>query len=90
MLRSKTRKLFAVRIHRSGIFGVPVGHKARLLSRSAALRVVKRLRRSGLEVTCDAMHVVTTSEQRELLDRRAANTARRLHRKSRDGYKGAL
>lgn len=90
MLRSKTRKLFAVRIHRCGIFGVPVGHKARLLSRSAALRVARRLRRSGLDVTCDAMHVVTTSQQRDFLDRRAANTARRLQSKSGDGYKGSM
>ncbi len=79
-----------MRVHRSGIFGVPVGHKARLLGRSAALRVGKRLGRAGLEVTCDAMHVVTTSEQRDFLDRKAANTARRLHSKSSDGHKGVV
>lgn len=70
----KTRKLYQVRHHANGGMssGRSVGHKARLLPRTAALRIAKRLRKSGLFVTCDALHVNLTAEQIAYLDRRYA------------------
>ncbi|VTU44989.1 hypothetical protein [Variovorax sp. RA8] len=65
----KTRKLFQVRIHRPGhTFGTQVGHKCRLLPRSAAARVARRLRGSGHVVTIDPVMVKLTLAQAEALD----------------------
>ncbi len=69
----KPRKLYQVRHYRIGYtFGVGVGHKSRLLPRSAAARIAKRLRKSGLDVTIAPVLVNTTPEQRAYLDRRYA------------------
>lgn len=71
---TKQRKLYQVRNHgNNGLWsGRQVGHKARLLPRAAALRIAKRLRKSGLTITCDAIFVNVTKEQAEYLDRRYA------------------
>ena len=46
----KQRKLYSVRHAPKGhVFGKPVGYKQRLLARNVALRVVKRLKRSGVD-----------------------------------------
>lgn len=68
----KTRKLYQVRHHANGgtWSGRQVGHKARLLPRAAAMRVAKRLRKSGLFITVDPILVNTTAEQRAYLDAR--------------------
>jgi hypothetical protein len=67
----KTRKLYSVRHHPSGlVFGCNVGHKARILPRVAALRIAKRLRRSGLEITCWPIIVNVTAGEAADLDRR--------------------
>ncbi|CAN7784534.1 hypothetical protein LJR175_008410 [Variovorax sp. LjRoot175] len=67
----KTRKLFQVRIHRPGhTFGAQVGHKCRLLPRTPAARIARRLRRAGLEVTIDPIIVKLTREQACYLDHR--------------------
>jgi hypothetical protein len=65
----KPAQLYQVRHHANGglCSGRAVGHKARLLPRSAALRIAKRLRNSGLFITCDPIMVNTTKEQREYL-----------------------
>lgn len=70
----KARKLYAVRHHANGglSIGRVVGHKARLMPRAAALRIAKRLRKAGLVITCDAVTVNCTPEQRAYLDRRYA------------------
>lgn len=70
----KTRKLYQVRNHGNGGLwsGRQVGHKARLLPRGAAMRVAKRLRKSGLFITCDPIMANVTPEQAAYLDRRYA------------------
>lgn len=70
----KTRKLYQVRHHANGGLssGRNVGHKARLLPRAVALRLAKRIRKSGVFVTCDAIMVNLTQEQAAYLDRRYA------------------
>jgi hypothetical protein len=68
-----SRKLYQVRHHSSpGIFGRQVGHKARLLPRTAAQRVARRLRRAGLFITLDPVTVIVTPEQAGYLARRYA------------------
>ena len=68
----KTRKLYQVRVHPTGAtFGRQVGHKGRLLPRTSALRVAKRLRSRGHFVTVDAMTVTVTTTQAARLDRRS-------------------
>lgn len=71
---SKTRKLYQVRNHPNGGLwsGRQVGHKARLLPRAAAMRIAKRLRKSGLVITVDPIMVNVTPEQAACLDRRYA------------------
>ena len=68
----KPRKLYQIRHHANdGLWsGRQVGHKARLLPRKAALKIAKRLRKSGLFITVDPIMVNTTKEQREYLDSR--------------------
>ena len=68
----KERKLYAVRNHpMNGAWsGVTVGHKARLLPRSAAMKIAKRLRKSGLFITIAPLVVNTTKEQRDYLSSR--------------------
>jgi hypothetical protein len=69
----KTRKLYQVRNYRAGYtFGQTVGHKARLLPRSAAARIAKRLRRAGLDVKISPVTVNVTPEQAFYLDTRYA------------------
>ena len=70
----KRRKLYSVRNHgNNGLWmGREVGHKARLLPRKIAMRIAKRLRKSGLFITVDALHVNLTVEQCAYLDRRYA------------------
>lgn len=65
----KPAKLYLVRHHPNGGLwsGRSVGHKARLLPRTVAMRIAKRLRKSGLFITCDPIFVNTTKEQREYL-----------------------
>lgn len=74
MTKIKTRKLYQVRHHENGGLwhGRHVGHKGRLLPRAPAMRIAKRLRKSGLFVTCDPIIVNVTSAQAEYLDRRYA------------------
>lgn len=72
MTKIKTRKLYQIRVHHSGCFGRQVGHKARLLPRTAALRVAKRLRKCGLDISTDPILVNVTPEQAAYLDRRYA------------------
>lgn len=66
----KERKLYAVRNHpMNGAWsGVTVGHKARLLPRKAAMKIAKRLRKSGLFITIAPLIINTTKEQRDYLD----------------------
>lgn len=68
----KTRKLYQVRHHANGGLwsGRQVGHKARLLPRVAAMRIAKRLRKSGLFITVDPIMVNLTPEQSAYLDAR--------------------
>lgn len=68
----KTRKLYQIRHHANGGLwsGRQVGHKARLLPRAAAVRIAKRLRKSGLFITCDPIMVNVTPEQAAYLDAR--------------------
>lgn len=68
----KERKLYAVRNHpMNGAWsGVTVGHKARLLPRGAAMKIAKRLRKSGLFITIAPLIVNTTKEQRDYLSAR--------------------
>lgn len=68
----KERKLYIVRNHpMNGAWsGRTVGHKARLLPRTAALKIAKRLRKAGLFITIAPLMVNTTKEQRDYLDRR--------------------
>ncbi|HWU71829.1 MAG TPA: hypothetical protein VN017_10800 [Pseudoxanthomonas sp.] len=70
----KTRKLYQVRNHANGGLwsGRQVGHKARLLPRAAAMKIAKRLRKSGLFITIDPIMVNVTPEQAAYLDRRYA------------------
>lgn len=68
----KTRKLYQVRNHpndgRSS--GKHVGYKMRLLPRAAAMRIAKRLRKSGLFITVDPIMVNLTKQQAAYLDAR--------------------
>ncbi|CAN7777719.1 hypothetical protein LJR290_007907 [Variovorax sp. LjRoot290] len=67
----RTRKLFQVRIHRPDhTFGVQVGHKCRLLPRTPAARVARRLREAGLTVTIDPIVIKLTREQASYLANR--------------------
>lgn len=70
----KTRKLYQVRNHPNGGLssGRHVGYKGRLLPRAAALRIAKRLRKSGLFITTDPITVNVTPTQAAYLDRRYA------------------
>jgi len=70
----KARKLYQVRNHANGgVFsGRQVGHKSRLLPRSVAARIAKRLRKSGLFITINPIMVNCTPEQCAYLDRRYA------------------
>ena len=69
----KTRKLYQIRNYRAGYtFGQTVGYKCRLLPRAAAMRVAKRLRRSGLDIQIAPVQVNCTVEQAAYLDRRYA------------------
>lgn len=72
--KNKSRKLYVVRNHANNglCMGREVGYKARLLPRKIAMRIAKRLRKSGLFITVDAMIVNLTYEQSEYLDRRYA------------------
>lgn len=74
----KTRKLYEVRSYQAGYtFGKTVGHKCRLVPRTAAVRIVKRLRRCGLDVHISAVVVNVTPEQIAYLDRRYGRAGRR-------------
>ena len=53
----KTIKLYNVRFYRDMEFSKTVGFKGRLLERSQALRVVKRLKRRGVEAFAAPMKV---------------------------------
>jgi len=72
MTKIKTRKLYQVRNHPNGGMssGRCVGHKARLLPRTAAMRIAKRLRKTGLFITVDPIMVNVTPEQAAYLDAR--------------------
>lgn len=71
--KMKTRKLYQIRIHTFGhTFGKQVGFKCRLLPRSAAYRIAKRLRKSGHDVELFPMQINLTPEQIAYLDNRYA------------------
>lgn len=70
-IKYRIRKLFQIRVHRpESIFGVQVGHKCRLVPRAPAVRLARRLRRSGLTVTIDPIVVKLNREQVSYLDNR--------------------
>ena len=68
----KQRKLYTVRYETTTghLRARTVGHKARLLPRAAALRVVKRLKKAGVFAYVSALMVNVTPEQAAYLDRR--------------------
>lgn len=70
-IKIKTRKLYSVRHHANGgtWSGRPVGYKAKLIPRTAAMRLAKRLRKAGLFITVDPVIVNCTPEQCAYLDR---------------------
>jgi hypothetical protein len=69
----KSRKLYQVRYYAEGAtFGVTVGFKCRLMPRSAAARIAKRLRRAGLDVKISPLSVNCTPEQIAYLNQRYA------------------
>ena len=55
---TKQRKLYEVRYIPEGyVFSKHVGYKHRLLSRNVALRVVKRLKSTGVDAYITPMHI---------------------------------
>lgn len=52
-----TRKLYSVRYFgwKGSVYSRPVGHKMHLLSRANALRVVRRLKASGIDAIASPM-----------------------------------
>jgi hypothetical protein len=67
----KSRTLYQVRNYRAGtIFGTAVGHKCRLIPRSAAIRIRNRLKKMGLDVMISPMKVNVSKEQDLYLARR--------------------
>jgi hypothetical protein len=67
----KQRKLYQVRVYpQINGFGRHVGHKMRLLPFRPAQRVMKRLKRTGLDIVLVPVLVNCTPEQIAYLDRR--------------------
>lgn len=64
MATIKSRSLYQVRVYRDGyVFGKHIGQKGRLIPRIAALRVAKRLRRSGMDIQVCPIRVVSRSSK---------------------------
>lgn len=65
------RKLYQVRVYAEGaVIGRHLGYKMRLLPFRPAQRVMKRLRRAGLDIMIVPILVNCTPEQVSYLDRR--------------------
>ena len=55
----KTRKLYSVRFfgHKGSCYSKPVGFKQRLIERSKALRIVRRLKAAGVDAVASQVAV---------------------------------